>query len=391
MKHFFSILLWCLATLSACQAQKDHLVLRGTIPGARDSMFIRLYTKQEYREEVASGYIVNGKFELTGKLDRPTFCFLMLDNSEWWNRHGNKDESKLHYYETNFFVENGDLTFRTSHIDSLPLAFGEYNVLKEANYVVMGSVAQDAYAEYMKATLPLQARYRSAAWAYSDSKDIRDYQKSKEAEEQLHQAIFDFIGKRHHLDVNLLLADELLPDAFTYDSAYLDRLEELFAYSQDTCSRLRNFRETVRARRAFLQGTPIGDGKILTPKNEEVSLLPLLNKDGYTLIDFWASWCNPCRQENPNILKLYQKYQSKGLEIISFSLDNDPRAWKKAIEEDGMIWKHFSDLKAQGSPIASMYNLMSIPCTFLLDENNKIVGKNLRGAQLQKKVAELLK
>ena len=147
MKHFFSILLWCLATLSACQAQKDHLVLRGTIPGARDSMFIRLYTKQEYREEVASGYIVNGKFELTGKLDRPTFCFLMLDNSEWWNRHGNKDESKLHYYETNFFVENGDLTFRTSHIDSLPLAFGEYNVLKEANYVVMGSVAQDAYAE----------------------------------------------------------------------------------------------------------------------------------------------------------------------------------------------------------------------------------------------------
>ena len=186
MKHFFSILLWCLATLSACQAQKDHLVLRGTIPGARDSMFIRLYTKQEYREEV----------------DRPTFCFLMLDNSEWWNRHGNKDESKLHYYETNFFVENGDLTFRTSHIDSLPLAFGEYNVLKEANYVVMGSVAQDAYAEYMKATLPLQARYRSAAWAYSDSKDIRDYQKSKEAEEQLHQAIFDFIGKRHHLDVN---------------------------------------------------------------------------------------------------------------------------------------------------------------------------------------------
>ena len=129
----------------------------------------------------------------------------MLDNSEWWNRHGNKDESKLHYYETNYFVENGDLTFRTSHIDSLPLAFGEYNVLKEANYVVMGSVAQDAYAEYMKATLPLQARYRSAAWAYSDSKDIRDYQKSKEAEEQLHQAIFDFIGKRHHLDVNLLL------------------------------------------------------------------------------------------------------------------------------------------------------------------------------------------
>ena len=93
----------------------------------------------------------------------------------------------------------------------------------------------------------------------------------------------------------------------------------------------------------------------------------------------------------PNVLKLYQKYRSKGLEIISFSLDNDPKAWKKAIEEDGMIWKHFSDLKAQGSPIAAMYNLMSVPYTILLDENNKIVGKNLRGAQLQKKVAELLK
>ena len=388
MKHFFSILLWCLATLSACQAQKDHLVLRGTIPGARDSMFISLYTKQEYREEVASGYIVNGKFELTGKLDRPTFCFLMLDNYEWWNRHGNKDESKLHYYETNFFVENGDLTFRTSHIDSLPLAFGKYNVLKEANYVVMGSVAQDAYAEYMKATLPLQARYRSAAWAYSDSKDIRDYQKSKEAEEQLHQAIFDFIGKRHHLDVNLLLADELLPDAFTYDSAYLDRLEELFAYSQDTCSRLRNFRETVRARRAFLQGTPIGDGKILTPKNEEVSLLPLLNKDGYTLIDFWASWCGPCRASFPHLMEMHKEYGNQ-VYFISISTDKKEEDWQKALREEQLPWGQYRVTDVWRSMLRSEYDLRSIPTFFLIDSQGRIIFTGHNSGELETRLKAL--
>ena len=126
-----------------------------------------------------------------------------------------------------------------------------------------------------------------------------------------------------------------------------------------------------------------------TPEGDTLSLHGVKAK--VKLIDFWASWCAPCRQENPNLLRMYQKYHSKGLEIISVSLDDKEQAWKKAIDEDGLIWKHVSELAGPQSRIAQMYLLKSIPYTILVDENNVIVGKNLRGAQLQKKVAELLK
>ena len=172
----------------------------------------------------------------------------------------------------------------------------------------------------------------------------------------------------------------------------LERLRERYNYLTDEV-KSGAYGNVIAQQIALYESLEVGgtapDFTAMTPEGDTLSLHSVKGK--VKLLDFWASWCAPCRQENPNVLKLYQKYRSKGLEIISFSLDNDPKAWKKAIEEDGMIWKHFSDLKAQGSPIAAMYNLMSVPYTILLDENNKIVGKNLRGAQLQKKVAELLK
>lgn len=126
-----------------------------------------------------------------------------------------------------------------------------------------------------------------------------------------------------------------------------------------------------------------------TPEGDTLSLYSVKGK--VKLIDFWASWCGPCRKENPNVLKMYQKYHPKGLEIISVSLDDKEQAWKKAIDEDGLIWKHVSELAGQQSQIAQMYLLRTIPYTILLDENNVIIDKNLRGSQLQKKVAELLK
>ena len=131
------------------------------------------------------------------------------------------------------------------------------------------------------------------------------------------------------------------------------------------------------------------DFKARTTEGDTLSLYEVKGK--VKLIDFWASWCGPCRQENPNVLKMYQKYHPKGLEIIGVSLDDNERAWKKAIDEDGLIWKHVSELAGSQSQIAQIYMLKSIPYTILLDENNVIIGKNLRGAQLQKKVAELLK
>ena len=130
------------------------------------------------------------------------------------------------------------------------------------------------------------------------------------------------------------------------------------------------------------------------PNGEFISLDDVRGK--VTIIDFWAAWCGPCRRENPNVVKVYEKYHEKGLEIISISLDGrsnqkDPKQqWLKAIEDDNMNWYHVSNLMYFRDPVAELYNINSIPATFILDENGIIVAKNLRGDALGIKISELL-
>ncbi|MGJ8684284.1 MAG: TlpA family protein disulfide reductase [Nonlabens sp.] len=133
---------------------------------------------------------------------------------------------------------------------------------------------------------------------------------------------------------------------------------------------------------------PYFEGK--TPEGNILKLDDVLGK--VTLIDFWASWCGPCRRENPNVVRAYKKYHDKGFNIISVSLDkqNAEAAWKAAIEKDEMDWNHISRLMHWQDPIAKLYNVTGIPATFLLDENGVIIAKNLRGQALHDKLEELL-
>ena len=119
-----------------------------------------------------------------------------------------------------------------------------------------------------------------------------------------------------------------------------------------------------------------------------VSLKDLRGK--VVVIDFWASWCRPCRMENPNMVKLYQKYHEKGLEILGVSLDGDRESWMKAIHQDGLYWTQVSDLKRWNCAAAKQYGVTGIPFTLLLDKDGKIVAKGLRGDDLLKKVEGLL-
>ncbi len=119
-----------------------------------------------------------------------------------------------------------------------------------------------------------------------------------------------------------------------------------------------------------------------------VSLYQFTEK--YVLIDFWASWCRPCRAENPGNVKLYAKYKDKGLAIFGVSLDKDKEAWTKAIKKDGLTWTQVSDLQGWNCAPAKLYGVSGIPHTVLLDENKIIIAKNLVGEELSKKISELL-
>jgi len=125
-----------------------------------------------------------------------------------------------------------------------------------------------------------------------------------------------------------------------------------------------------------------------TPEGKLLSLKESMGK--ITIIDFWASWCKPCRMENPNVVRVYNKYHDKGLNIIGVSLDKQQTAWTKAIADDDLNWNHVSNLKFWQDPIAQAYGVRSIPATFIIDEEGKVIAKNLRGPALEKKISELL-
>lgn len=126
-----------------------------------------------------------------------------------------------------------------------------------------------------------------------------------------------------------------------------------------------------------------------SPEGKEVRLSSLKGK--VVLIDFWASWCAPCRQENPNVVRLYKEHRSKGFEVFSVSLDQDPAAWKQAIQKDGLIWpNHGSDLMGWQTPLVQTYGFSGIPYTVLVNPEGNIVGVGLRGSELERKLKEEL-
>lgn len=126
------------------------------------------------------------------------------------------------------------------------------------------------------------------------------------------------------------------------------------------------------------------------PNGKNIKLYDYLKGKKYVLVDFWASWCGPCRAENPHVLKVYNKYKAKGFDVFAISLDDNKDRWIKAIKDDNMPWAQVSDLKGWKNEAAQYYNITAIPMNYLLDANGNIVARNLRGDALEKEVAKLL-
>jgi peroxiredoxin len=135
-------------------------------------------------------------------------------------------------------------------------------------------------------------------------------------------------------------------------------------------------------------GEQAPDFTLTSPEGKSIALSSLKGK--FVLIDFWASWCGPCRMENPNVVRMYDKFKDKGFDIFGVSLDDNEKAWKTAITKDNLKWQHGSELKKWNSGVAQAYGVNAIPATFLLDKDGKIIAKNLRGSALETKLTELL-
>jgi thiol-disulfide isomerase/thioredoxin len=235
-----------------------------------------------------------------------------------------------------------------------------------------------------------------------------DLDKQIELFETLRKPLVAFVSKQMTADpsnpVNIILSSVLMPTQETglanWDPENLVVLKKMAsAYQQQHAdSPITNMLVDqigmIEAQYTAFQQYESGEltAPEITLPNPQGQSLSLSNLKGkVVLIDFWASWCAPCRKENPNVVRMYQKYRSKGFEVFSVSLDQDPAAWKSAIKNDGLIWpNHVSDLMGWQTPLVQQYGFQSIPYTVLVNRDGKIVAIGLRGKQLEQKLVEQL-
>ncbi|QSS97118.1 TlpA disulfide reductase family protein [Psychroflexus sp. ALD_RP9] len=199
----------------------------------------------------------------------------------------------------------------------------------------------------------------------------------------------NLVDKNPNSIVSLLIISDLFNQKSLPTSEVKSKFESIDPELRNT-----EFGKTLNKKIAAVNATDIGsvapkfEGP--TPNGDILSLDEALGK--VTLVDFWASWCKPCRIENPNIVSVYQDYKDQGFKVLGVSLDkpNQKDRWLKAIKDDNLTWNHVSNLQYWEEPIARLYGISSIPAAFLLDEDGRIIAKNLRGQALRNKVDELL-
>ena len=346
-------------TLAACNAQSGYKVT-GTVEGMPDGKAIIATVNGSTLDTLAKADVKNGSFEFTGNVSEPTGAYIMVIGQRG---------------AIPFMLENANITISAG----------------QAGLTVTGSEGQKIYDQFMSINATAQQEAMKLQQEYQAANG--DQAKIQAIQEAYAKLMTDVQAK----ETELIKAN---PDS--YVSAFViasgmgqmeyEQLKERYNLLGEK-AKAGAQGKAIAAQIAKLESTAIGqiapNFTITTPEGESISLYDIKGK--VKLIDFWASWCGPCRGENPHVVEIYKEYHPKGLEIFGVSLDNNKEAWVKAIADDGLVWKHGSDLKGWQSAPAQLYSVTGIPHTVLLDENNKIIAKNLRGDELKQKIAELLK
>jgi thiol-disulfide isomerase/thioredoxin len=234
---------------------------------------------------------------------------------------------------------------------------------------------------------------RIAEHIYGNNLSQEEQQKGMEQIDKLNKRFAELVVKTAEKNIDNEFGYFLLtyyPEELIDNNTRAKLIKELPAEMRQRTA-IKQMEQAINAAAKTAEGATIKDFTQKTPDGTEISLMDEVKKYKVTVIDFWASWCGPCRQEMPFMMQMYDKHQSKGLGIIGISLDNDKDAWVKGTEALGFTWPQMSDLKGWENEIAQHFQVTSIPHTIVVDQKGTILRRGLRGEELEAFVAEQLK
>ena len=370
MKHQLIYLTSILILLVSCQQNKNHYDL--TVKMIGNEQISKMYLYKDMESAIDSVESENGIFNFSGLLEEPQLCLIL---------------SKEYPNERLVFV----LDYGKTRIKAGPSKLSESEISFE--FAVNNNLReqfQKQWIEYEDKNLaPIIPDLRKAQ--KEDDKGQIDFYKAKldSLALDMRQKIYEFVesnsdchGMAEVISEELIIRSYLKPEEFLkVYNLYSERIKQSF-YGK----KLKEYIDETNAP-SIKVGDKIIDFKMEDVHGNEVSISEF--KEKYVLIDFWASWCGPCRADNPNLVKAYETYNSKGFEIVGISLDTDKNAWLKAIKKDKLSWTNLSDLKGWQNKLAQHYKIKGVPTNMLLDSNGQIIELDLHGTKLFEKLNEI--